>query len=888
MLNNFFTKCPSCGHSIEKDSSKCNSCGVAIASSFGSDKNSYAMLLGRLAVQNKMISEEDFELVYAEYLNLLNTEFPEKIEDLFISKNLVPAEKITKLIATTLRSIDKRFCSDAVKKGIITQEQAKKTLEYQNQLYQKKILKSAADILKEQNALTEEQAKDILKAQVLSENSEKNNGYKKLKDIWEEEDKKKKQELIRKNISQKNLKIARLGVKYNYFSKEDLEEAADKWSATEPSENKNISFLDFLIKEKLLDRKKLTLLNINFEYANLKEKDVIFCKLAIVYKFIQEKTAEQALKKQNAIFRESHKLFPVAEILHKNNALKKQQIYRILTEQKRFELAKRYYQKATTDTQNSKSSPASDFSLEEKEKAKAEIKIEISEDNLEAKLYPPDKKTDIEDIKNAIREKGINYGLRNEEEIKNYIKSGSQEPLAVAMGKKPVEPVNAEIKCHFSENYLNVGSIDEEGNIDFMDRGEVPFVDEGELLAEKIPMKEGAPGTDIFSNAITVEEPKDIMIKAEQNTRIDEATSKVYSTLRGKPHISVDGKISVLNVHEIKGDVDFRTGHIEFNGNIIIHGTVKPGFKVSGNDITVEEISGGEIEAKGFLEVKSGLSRGKIFAEQGLSAKFINQSKINALGNISVEKEILESDIKTSGIFTAPSGKIISSVISAKGGIEAKQIGTEVSAPSTLEIGSSAYLDHLLNPLNEELETLDKTLEELQNSKVKESEKNKKAHIEIAEKAQIQDKANQALKKLNEHFDLVSMKGDSTTLEDIQEKIDNLTKKVNEYEKIMENLFYTQDSSQEAISEIENELEKYENQKQELKQKIEALENYDSSLSASPVLIVHGTIEKGTKVAGLNSLWKVHETTKKIRAYEIQTKDQDGNPLHIVKVDKPK
>jgi hypothetical protein len=54
------------------------------------------------------------------------------------------------------------------------------------------------------------------------------------------------------------------------------------------------------------------------------------------------------------------------------------------------------------------------------------------------------------------------------------------------------------------------------------------------------------------------------------------------------------------------------------------------------------------------------------------------------------------------------------------------------------------------------------------------------------------------------------------------------------------------------------------------------------------VLIVHGTIEKGTKVAGLNSLWKVHETTKKIRAYEIQTKDQDGNPLHIVKVDKPK
>ncbi|MGM0419007.1 MAG: FapA family protein, partial [Thermodesulfobacteriota bacterium] len=602
---------------------------------------------------------------------------------------------------------------------------------------------------------------------------------------------------------------------------------------------------------------------------------------------ISEKTAEQALKKQNAIFKESHKLFPVAEILNKNKALKTQQIYRILTEQKRYELAKRYYQEANPDEENLKSASKKD-PPEDNEKAKTEIKIEVSEDNLEAKLYPVDKETDIEEIKNSVKEKGINFGLTGDEEIKHYIQSGSKEPFTIARGKKPLEPVNAEIKCHFSTNYLNVGNIDEEGNIDFMDRGEVPYVNEEELLAEKIPMQEGISGTDIFGSEIPVEEPKDILIKAEQNTRIDETTSKVYSTLRGKPHISVDGKISVLNVHEIKGDVDFRTGHIEFNGNIIIHGTVKPGFKVSGNDITVDEISGGEINAKGFLDVKSGISRGKVFAEQGVNAKFINQSKITALGNIKAEKEILESDLKTSGIITASSGKIISSVISAKGGIDAKQIGTEVSSPSTLEIGSSAYLDYLLNPLNEELEKIDKTVEDLYSSKTKESEKSQKAHIEIAEKAQIQDKANQALNKLNEHFDLVSMSGSSATLEEIQNKIDDLTKKVNDYETIMENLFYTQDSSQEAIEKIDEDLEKYENQKQEIKEKIEALRNYDNSLAPSPVLLVHGTIEKGTKVAGRNSLWKVHETTKNIRAYEIETKDQDGNPVHIVKVDKPK
>ncbi|MDY0362874.1 MAG: FapA family protein [Desulforegulaceae bacterium] len=880
MNNNLFSKCPQCGETIEADSIKCKNCGFEIASSFGFQKDFYSKIFLDLAVKNNVISQNDSEMIYEEYKSLLNTEYPEEIEQLLLNKKVIDLKKTSQLIAGTLRVIDKEFCKYAFEKDLITEKQASEALEIQKNFYKKGILKSAGDILKEKNILTDDQINMILKNSTYKKNEKQ---YKPLTKMWEEEDKKSVQNTIKNQIDSKSLKIAKLAVKYKFISKEDFENSISQWSKINSAKENN--FIEFLESKGFLDRKKIIILKIHYEYENLREFDITFLKLGIIYKFIKEDIASNLLKEQNLIFQNQHKIIPVCDIAFDKKLMTNIQIKRILLEQKRNDLA----QKFQTDSNPQKTEHPVSENIQNQETnfaSKEEIIIEISKDFMKALLHPIGKELKPEDIKAKLIEKGIVFGIVNEDVIKTFIDEGFDSPMPVANGKPPVYPVNAEIKCHFAKNYLNVGNIDEEGNIDFMDRGEIPVAVEGQLLAEKIPLKQGKNGIDIFGNEIIVKEPIDCLISAGQGTSIDSSGTKVYASEKGQPHISIDGRVSVFNVHEINGDVDFHTGHIEFDGNIIIKGSIKPGFKVSGNDITAESATDAILNAKGHIEIKGGITGGKIFAQQGLTAKFTNQTNITSCGNINIEKEILESKIKTSGLVTVKSGKIISSFVSAKGGIDAKQIGTDISAPSTIEIGTDSYLEKTLKPYMLKLENINKEINDLKEKIESINEKDKQIHVEIAQKAQIQDKANQALSQLKEHFELISMSGRTSAANEIKEKIDNLSVKVKEYEKIMDSLFETQDQNQGLLSNFTKQItELGENKKQVLAQ-IESIKNFNSSIESSPVLIVHGTIEKGTKVIGPNSMWKVHETTKNIKACEITTRDQDGNPVHLIKSDK--
>jgi hypothetical protein len=883
MFTNPFSKCPKCGETLNSNSTQCSNCKIEIGSYFGEEKDFYSQIFLELAEKNKIISKNDAEIIYEEYKSLLQTEYPQKIEDILLNRKSVSLSQISKLIAGTLRIIDKNFCKEAVKKGIITKSQSQEVLETQKKMFARGSFKSAADLLKGKKLLNDTQIKEILTSDSISGPREKETGYRPLTEMWQEEDKKKVHNSIKNKISTKSLKIAKLAVKYKFIDKEDLEEAASQWS--ESSQPGKGSFLDFIENKGLIDRKKLVLLNIHYEYENLKEADIQFLKLSLAHKFIKENQAQSALKKQNSVFKDQHKLIPVCKILLQTNSMTPEQIKKILIEQNRKELAQKIMSEPKL--------PDKDKTVENKKTeilyaSKEEIEIEISNDSMKAQLHPLTKKINPEDIKSVLSEKGVIFGIVSDDLIKSYIDEGFDTPVTVASGKPPVYPANAEIKCHFASNYLNVGNIDEEGNIDFMDRGEIPVAEPGQLLAEKIPLKNGKDGIDIFGNEISVEEPIDCLIKPGQGTKTDETGTKIYAVEKGQPHISIDGTVSVFNIHEIKGDVDFHTGHIEFDGNIIIHGSIKSGFRVSGNDITAESATEAIINSKGHVEIKGGITGGKIFAQQGLTAKFVNQADITACGNVNIEKEILESKITTSGIVTVNSGKILSSFVSAKGGVDAKQIGTDVSSPSTIEIGKDSYLEKILAPYIFKLENIDSKIEDIQEKIASTEQLEKQSHIEIAQKAQVQDKANQALKQLKEHYELVSNSGRTNAINEIKAKIDNLTARVAQDEKAMDSLFESQDEYQKTLSKYTSEIKNLMQQKEEVTAQIESVKNYDNAIEPSAVMTVRGTIEKGTKVLGPNSMWKVHETSKNIKASEMVTKDQDGNPVYLIKTDKNK
>ena len=70
----------------------------------------------------------------------------------------------------------------------------------------------------------------------------------------------------------------------------------------------------------------------------------------------------------------------------------------------------------------------------------------------------------------------------------------------------------------FDTDYLKIGEVSESGSIDFKNRGEIPFVNEGTILAEIAPSTPGKNGKDIFGRDLLVREVKNVFLKCENGT----------------------------------------------------------------------------------------------------------------------------------------------------------------------------------------------------------------------------------------------------------------------------------------------------------------------------------------------------------------------------------
>ncbi len=110
------------------------------------------------------------------------------------------------------------------------------------------------------------------------------------------------------------------------------------------------------------------------------------------------------------------------------------------------------------------------------------------------------------------------------------------------------------------------------------------------MLASKILPEPGKPGVDVKGAQIPVPEPDDPAFSAGSGTRFNEERTEIFSTTEGEPHLDVMGVVSVNKELKIKGDVGFETGNIEFDGNVIVPGTVKEGFKVKCVSLTAKEL----------------------------------------------------------------------------------------------------------------------------------------------------------------------------------------------------------------------------------------------------------------------------------------------------------
>ena len=291
-----------------------------------------------------------------------------------------------------------------------------------------------------------------------------------------------------------------------------------------------------------------------------------------------KKQITRALSEQKRLLDEDQTVL-ISEILIKAE---------VITEEQRDEIIQKQKELKAKDPDEDTEGP--DIKGGKKVQDDSGFELAISQDKIEAYICPikedlPD--VNIETIKRLLETEGIKYGIVDDTEINEYLGSQPvQDKLwKIAQGKAPDPGKPPEIKYHFDTEPLKVATFDEKGNIDYKNRGKIPQVEEGDLLAEIIPGQEGKSGKDIYDEEAFPEEypPAEILFgisvkKAEEGTQ-------AVSEMKGMAELGNDGSINVTDTLTIASDVGIETGHIEFDGHIQIKGGIQEGYKVKGKSI---------------------------------------------------------------------------------------------------------------------------------------------------------------------------------------------------------------------------------------------------------------------------------------------------------------
>lgn len=350
-------------------------------------------------------------------------------------------------------------------------------------------------------------------------------------------------------------------------------------------------------------------------------------------------------------------------------------------------------------------------------------RVQVSNDAMEAYLViePPIGEGNWptkEDALKAISSEKVVYGIIDEA-IDEAINKHQLKPVLIAKGKAPVNGTDAEINYLFETGVFRKAFIEDEfGRVDYRQIQNLQNVTVGQKIVEKIPPTPGEPGMNVRGEEIKANPGKDKQIKLGKNVAWTEDNLAIVSTINGEPSL-VNNKVSVHEVHEIKGDVNFQSGNINFLGSVIIRGNVESGFKIEAEgDVTIYgNVDSAEIKAGGNIFVKGGISgmdKGKVICGGDFSAKYIEHATVDCEGTITVREAIMHCQVNADQKVVCEGGKglIVGGLIRSGEEISAKTIGSRLGTVTELEVGVKPKLKLELQELEEQLkankESLDK------------------------------------------------------------------------------------------------------------------------------------------------------------------------------------
>jgi uncharacterized protein len=381
--------------------------------------------------------------------------------------------------------------------------------------------------------------------------------------------------------------------------------------------------------------------------------------------------------------------------------------------------------------------------------------VSISEDEMRAigDFFPPSEGIEPlkpEDVAMVLSDKEITQGV-DWDMIRDAIFKCNTgfEPVTDVVVAKGCEPAD-EIPEHLEiEAELLRGKVDEDSNktrIDFKEISPFVLVKMGVPLAHVVPAKPGKTGFTVSGRTLPFRKAKVAQLKPGNNTKVE--GNAVVSSCEGRFESDSQG-FWVNEVLEVSHDVDYRTGHIDFPGDVIIRGEIQDGIKVhaGGSIYCAGTMDASEVTCEKDVIVQRGIigkKEGILRAEGIVKAKFIENCYVQAKGTISIEVGMITSSIHTlDRVELGSKGIITGGKTHAQNGVTATQLGSQSGTKTEIYCGTDYSVEQKLEWIR------DKNIElAMKLGRVR--EQIKRATSEEKEIIELRDNLQAAIHKMNE------------------------------------------------------------------------------------------------------------------------------------------
>jgi uncharacterized protein (DUF342 family) len=477
-------------------------------------------------------------------------------------------------------------------------------------------------------------------------------------------------------------------------------------------------------------------------------------------------------------------------------------------------------------------------------------------------------------------EYAIIFGKASDEVLNGWINAGEgrEECFVLARGTPPVAGHGGEIHYHFDTDPLKAGKIAEGGAIDFKDRGEIPQVAEGSLLAELSEPDPGVAGTDVCGKAIPPPVMKERKLLCGSGAALSGDGRHAVATVSGSPSLARAGTLSVFPLYKVDGDIGYKTGHVDFDGDIQVNGAVEKGFTVKGGRLSAHELEDAEITIKGDVVISGGILGGHIKVGGNLMAAYIHNAVIEVDGDVLVKKEVMDCDIKAGGGFYSESAIVLASRIAARAGIIAGDIGSDVAAPSTLLVGSDAMLElhitELTGVIRQQREQRDKLSQQIEQGEAE----NQQINTDIAEIAQIQDRSQVEQRELTKQRDKPLAQGQQPA-DELSQQIAEVTARASKAEQDLNDLFDRQDQIAAATPQLQQKIDSIEQAIAATSQELMNLQQQMADEQADVYVKVLGTLYPMTTITTAHTSVKTRQPMTKIVIREKSKRDAGGDKV---------